>query len=121
MEKEIGKNEALASLENSSSSDNESWTILDEEDSDHTLSARVDVVQNLAEFSKSKNLPESDSDIETIDEQEQNLESLQSDGIPVGNEVEIGKQYLWSNEVEAEEDLEIIKGKFLKNYICFWF
>ena len=46
---------------------------------------------------------ESDSDIETIDEKhaETNLESLHSDGIPVGEELsEVGAQYLWSSETD---------------------
>lgn len=94
---------------NSVSSDNESWTILDEEEEEldnALLAARVDVVQAVAEFSKRQvqaTHESSDSDIETIDEkqQEANLESLNSDGIPVGEELsESGAQYLWSTEPE---------------------
>ena len=98
------------------SSDNESWTILDEDEvvdsseENNVLNTRIDVVQNVAEFSKrSINPPpiqhrDSDSDIETIDESnkisaESNLDSLNSDGIPVGEELsESGAQYLWSSE-----------------------
>ena len=96
------------------SSDNESWTILDEDEvvdssEENVLNTRIDVVQNVAEFSKRSIPPpiqhrDSDSDIETIDESnkisaESNLDSLNSDGIPVGEELsESGAQYLWSSE-----------------------
>ena len=85
----------------------------------------------MAEFSKRSNISQqpplvhrdSDSDIETIEESnnktvegESNLESLNSDGIPVGEELnESGEaQYLWSSECSGitqvspdEEDHEI--------------
>ena len=87
----------------------------------------------MAEFSKRSNISQqqqpplvhrdSDSDIETIEESnnktvegESNLESLNSDGIPVGEELnESGEaQYLWSSECSGitqvsldEEDHEV--------------
>ena len=103
---------AITGDNHSTSSDNESWTILDEDEAvvenvdQNVLCARVDVVQNLAEFSRRSMSPipthispshhrESDSDIDVIDEgkdqvvsnAESNLESLNSDGIPVGEEL----------------------------------
>ena len=102
------------------------------------------MVQNVAEFSKrstSNNISQhqkpslvhrdSDSDIETIEdsnntkavEGESNLDSLNSDGIPVGEELnESGEaQYLWSSECsgitqvspdeedhEVDDDMEIV-------------
>ena len=127
----------------SNSSDNESWTILDEEEEststcpqEETLRTRVDVVQKVAEFTKFQPHPESDSDIETIDEKhaESNLESLNSDGIPIHDEnleepeIHQNQQYLWSSETDLttststqtfkssdqdnlEDDLEIIEPK----------
>ena len=91
----------------------------------------------MAEFSKRSNISQqpplvhrdSDSDIETIEESnktvegESNLESLNSDGIPVGEELnESGEaQYLWSSECsgitqvspdeedhEVDDDMEIV-------------
>ena len=114
-----------------------------QETSDVLLNARVDVVQNVAEFSKrstSNNISQqqkpslvhrdSDSDIETIEEAnntkavegESNLDSLNSDGIPVGEELnESGEaQYLWSSECSGvtqihcpeeedhDDDMEIV-------------
>ena len=101
------------------------------------------MVQNVAEFSKrstSNNISQqqkpslvhrdSDSDIETIEdsnntkavEGESNLDSLNSDGIPVGEELnESGEaQYLWSSECSGvtqvsspeeedhDDDMEIV-------------
>merc|ERR1712050_35169 len=101
---------------NGSSSDNESWTILDEDEHETdrvvTLNTRIDVIKATAQFSKreleSTGNFESDSDIETIDEKqgESNLESLghqsmHSDGIPVGDELsESGAQYIWSSDTD---------------------
>merc|ERR1712212_541590 len=98
---------------NGSSSDNESWTILDEDEhgTDRlvTLNTRIDVLKATAQFTKRESEGtgtfESDSDIETIDEKqgESNLESLghqsmHSDGIPVGESLsENGAQYIWSD------------------------
>jgi len=73
-----------------SSSDNESWTILDEDDPENdrlvTLNTRIDVIKATAQFTKREfdqnagpgHHFESDSDIETIDEKnaESNCESL---------------------------------------------
>ena len=110
--KDLMTSSAITGDNHSTSSDNESWTILDEDEAivenvdQNVLSARVDVVQNLAEFSRRSMSPipahispshhrESDSDIDVIDEgkdhvisnAESNLESLNSDGIPVGEEL----------------------------------
>jgi len=101
---------------NGSSSDNESWTILDEDEHETdrlvSLNTRIDVLKATAQFTKREmdgtgNF-ESDSDIETIDEKqgESNLESLghqslHSDGIPVGDELsESGAQYIWSSDTD---------------------
>ena len=110
--KDLMASSAISGDNHSTSSDNESWTILDEDESvvenvdQNVLSARVDVVQNLAEFTRRSMSPipttispslhrESDSDIDVIDESkdqvmstaESNLDSLNSDGIPVGEDL----------------------------------
>ena len=120
MEEEVQK-VLLASDTTTSSSDNESWTILDEEEEETSpqVSAipRLDVVQNLAAFTHQAQPVqsfESDSDIEPAeedseDEQERhetNLDSLNSDGIPVGEELsETGAQYLWTSETDSGKEL----------------
>ena len=93
----------------SNSSDNESWTIIEEDREDPLAQARIDVIQAVAEFTiKRDQDPKEDSgesDIERIadEEAETNLESLTSDGIPVGDELSSnGDQYLWSSDHETE-------------------
>jgi len=83
--------EVMTSSVTSNSSDNESWTIIEEDREDPLAQARIDVIQAVAEFtikrSEDPKEESSESDIERIadeEEAEANLESLTSDGIPVG-------------------------------------
>jgi len=101
--------EVMTASVTSNSSDNESWTIIEEDREDPLAQARIDVIQAVAEFTiKRDQDPKEDSgesDIERIvdEEAETNLESLTSDGIPVGDELSSnGDQYLWSSDHETE-------------------
>ena len=113
--------EVMTSSVTSNSSDNESWTIIEDEleDTNPLAQARIDVIQAVAEFSKRQPISESESDIEPIaeEEAETNLESLNSDGIPLGEELsDNGDQYLWSSEgTELTSSTETIENKEVAN------
>ena len=111
--------EVMTSSVTSNSSDNESWTIIEDEDENPLVQARIDVIQAVAEFSKkSVENHESESDIEPIEEAETNLESLTSDGIPVGEELSgNGDQYLWSSEGDLTSSTETVEAEPKKKSI----